>query len=110
MEDILLAALEASPLLKTPEPSPSPLEESSAQPKPAYTRMQGQYLAFIYHYTKVHGYAPAEADMQYYFQVTPPSVHQMVLRLEKRGFISREPGQARSIKVLLSSDQLPELE
>jgi len=37
--------------------------------------LQGQYLAFIHAYTKIHGVAPAEADMQRYFRVTPPSVH-----------------------------------
>jgi repressor LexA len=48
--------------------------------------------------------------MQRYFRVTPPSVHQMVLTLERRGFITREPGQPRSIKVLVPVEQLPELE
>ena len=28
-----------------------------------YTETQGQYLAFIYYYTKIHGIPPAEADM-----------------------------------------------
>jgi repressor LexA len=76
---------------------------------PEYTKKQGQYLAFIYHYTKIHGRPPAEADMQVYFRVTPPTVHQMVLRLHERGFISRVPGQPRSIKVLVPHTQLPEL-
>ena len=52
-----------------------------------YTQRQGQYLAFIYYYTKIHGYAPAEADLQKYFKVSPPSVHQMVITLEKNGLI-----------------------
>ena len=77
---------------------------------PEYTEKQGQYLAFIYNYTKMNGRPPAEADMQHYFQVSPPTVHQMVLTLERRGFISREPGQPRSIKVLLSPRELPHLE
>lgn len=75
-----------------------------------YTKKQGQYLAFIYNYTKINGRPPAEADMQRYFRVTPPTVHQMVLKLEERGFISREPGQSRTIRVLLSPDELPYLE
>jgi len=75
-----------------------------------YTQKQGQYLAFIYYYTKVNGRPPAEADMQRYFQTTPPTVHQMVLRLEKLGFIEREPGQARTIRVLLPVEQRPFLE
>ena len=75
-----------------------------------YTKRQGQYLAFIHYYTKINRQPPAEADMQRYFRVTPPTVHQMVLRLEDRGFISREPGKARAIKVLLPPEELPELE
>lgn len=78
--------------------------------KHKYTQKQGKYLAFIYYYTKIHGYPPAEADMQNYFKVSPPSVHQMVLTLERRGFIERIPGQPRSIRVLLSKEELPELE
>ena len=75
-----------------------------------HTQKQGKYLAFIYYYTRIHGYPPAEADMQNYFKVSPPSVHQMVLTLERRGFIERIPGQPRSIRVLLSNEELPALE
>ena len=77
---------------------------------PDYTKKQGQYLAFIYYYTKVNMRAPAEADIQRFFNVTPPTVHKMLLTLEKSGFISREPGKARTLKVLVPSDQLPNLE
>jgi len=49
--------------------------------KPAYTERQGQYLAYLHHYSILNGCAPSEADMQRFFQVTPPSVHQMVLTL-----------------------------
>jgi Mn-dependent DtxR family transcriptional regulator len=74
------------------------------------TSKQGQYLAFIFYYTKIHKCAPAEADMQYYFRVTPPSVHQMVLTLEANGFIERVPGKARSIRLLIRPEDLPTLE
>lgn len=74
-----------------------------------YTETQGQYLAFIYYYTKIHGVPPAEADMQRYFKVTAPSIHNMVVVLERRGFIRRTPGAARSIQLLLCRDQLPDL-
>ncbi len=74
-----------------------------------FTPRQGQFLAFIYYYTKVNGRPPAEADMQRYFRVTPPSVHQMVIKLEERGHIARVPGQGRSIRVLLTREQLPDL-
>ena len=75
-----------------------------------YTAKQGQYLAFIYYYTKIHRRAPAESDLQEYFEVSPPSVHQMILNLEKEGLIERVPGQGRSIRLLLRRDQLPDLE
>jgi repressor LexA len=45
---------------------------------PTYTAKQGQYLVFIYYYTKLNHHPPAEADMQRYFEVTPPTVHQMI--------------------------------
>ena len=78
--------------------------------KDAFTVRQGQYLAFIYYYTKVNGRPPAEADMQRYFRVSPPTVHQMVLTLEQCGLITRVPGEPRSIRVLLPREQLPDLE
>jgi len=60
--------------------------------KPTQTERQGQFLAYIHQYSIVNGCAPAEADMQRFFQITPPSVHSMVLTLERRGFIRRVPG------------------
>ena len=62
--------------------------------KPVFTERQGQFLAYIHQYTRVNACTPAEADMQRFFQITPPSVHSMVLTLERRGFIRRVPGQA----------------
>jgi SOS-response transcriptional repressor LexA len=74
---------------------------------PSFTDKQGQYLAFIDAYTRVHGHPPAETDMQRHFQVSPPSVHQMVLTLERAGLIRRQPGVARSIEVLVAPEHLP---
>ena len=71
------------------------------------TEKQGQYLAFIYAYTKLNRRPPAEADIQSYFRVTPPSVHRMIIELETKGLISRRPGQARSIELLVPPEQLP---
>jgi DNA-binding MarR family transcriptional regulator len=84
--------------------------DGSQAARPPYTAKQGQYLAFIHYYQKVHRQAPAEADLQQYFRVSPPSIHDMILRLEKQGLIARVPGQARSIRILLPSEQLPDLE
>lgn len=75
----------------------------------APTSRQGQFLAFIYYYTQVNGRPPAESDMERYFRVTSAAVHQMVVTLEKNGFIHRTPGQGRSIRLLLDRSELPDL-
>jgi len=75
-----------------------------------FTKLQGQYLTFIAMYTKLHRRPPAEADIQAYFQVTPPSVHNMIVMLERRGLISKTPGAPRSIRVLVEPERLPLLE
>ncbi len=82
----------------------------SAPPIVTYTPREGQYLAYIYYYTKLNQQAPAERDMQVYFRVTPPAVHDMIVKLEKHGFISKEPGVPRSIRLLLKREELPDLE
>jgi tetratricopeptide (TPR) repeat protein len=82
---------------------------SKKNTKNKYTPKQGQYLAFIYQYSLIHGIPPAEADLERYFQVACSSVHQMILTLEKRGLIMRTPGVSRTIKVLLPEEDLPGL-
>ena len=80
-----------------------------SRPAKTFTPKQGQYLAFIHLYTRLHRRPPAETDMQQYFRVSPPSVHQMVLTLERREFIRRQPRTARSIELLVDPKLLPEL-
>ena len=88
----------------------NPTAESCHPPlEPSFTEKQGQYLAFIHLYTKLNRRPPAEADMQQYFQVSPPTVHQMVLNLERAGLIGRTPREARSIKILIPTEKLPQL-
>jgi DNA-binding MarR family transcriptional regulator len=76
---------------------------------PVFTEKQGQYLAFIHTYSQLNGRPPAEADMEKFFGVTPPSVHRMVVELEKRGLIRRVPRQPRSIELAIS-DGIPPLQ
>jgi len=83
---------------------------NAATPKPSFTNKQGQYLAFIHAYTLVMGRSPAEADMQRFFAVSPPSIHQMVLTLERQRLIRRQPGVARSIELLVQPEILPQLQ
>src|SRR5258705_12822515 len=68
---------------------------------------QGQYLAFIYPYSHMFRRPPAETDMQRHFQVSPPSVHQMIVTLERNGLIRRQPGVPRSIQILVAPKDLP---
>jgi DNA-binding MarR family transcriptional regulator len=72
-----------------------------------FTEKQGQYLAFIYTYSHMFRRPPAEADIQHHFQVSPPSVHQMVVTLERNGHIRRQPGAPRSIEILVPPHRLP---
>ena len=87
-----------------PAPEPDPSAPRSFTPK------QGQYLAFIHHCSKLHRQAPAESDLQMYFQVSPPSVHEMIKTLERNGLIRRIPRRARSIQVLVPPEYLPPLQ
>ena len=86
------------------------MNRAAGDSHPIFTPRQGQYLAFIHAYTLVNGRPPAQADIQRLFQITPPSVHQMLLTLEREGLISRRPGVPRSIAVLVDRALLPALE
>ncbi len=74
-----------------------------------FTETQGQYLAFIYYYCLVNRRSPAEADIQAFFSVTPPTAHRMVIELERRGLIRRVPRQPRSITVCVPEEEIPRL-
>jgi Mn-dependent DtxR family transcriptional regulator len=88
-------------------------QKSGAARRPkgrGFTEKQGQYLAFIYAYSRIFRRPPAEADMRRHFGVSPPSVHQMVLTLERAGLIRRQPHASRSIELLVAPEDLPILE
>src|SRR5437868_15032360 len=72
-----------------------------------FTPTQGRYLAFIHTYTCLHGYPPAESEIAAAMCVSPPSVNQMVKMLERKGLIQRQPGQPRSVHVLVPEDEIP---
>lgn len=82
----------------------------SSFPDLQFTEKQGQYLAFIHTYVLLNRQAPAEADFQRFFMVSPPSVHQMIVSLERHGWITRVPGRPRSIRLLLPAECLPPLQ
>ena len=74
-----------------------------------YSEKQGQYLAFIFYYTKINGIPPAQKDFQKYFGVSAPSVHQMILQLSKMNLITRLPNSPRSLSINIPQTQLPTL-
>jgi len=75
-------------------PPPVPAARASRlQPTPR----QLEYLLFIRKYIGRFGRSPAESDIQRHFLVAAPSVNHMIQGLERRGFITRQPGVPRSI-------------
>jgi DNA-binding MarR family transcriptional regulator len=82
----------------------------SSETTTRFTDKQGQYLAFIHTYALLNRQAPAETDFVRFFCVTAPSVHQMIVQLERLGLIRRIPRQARSIELLVPSTHLPQLQ
>lgn len=72
-----------------------------------FTPTQGRYLAFIHAYISLHGYPPAESEIAAAMCVSPPSVNQMVKALEKKGLVLRQPGQPRSLQILVPEDEIP---
>ncbi|HEX4608305.1 MAG TPA: helix-turn-helix domain-containing protein [Urbifossiella sp.] len=83
--------------------------KSDATPKAAFTDRQGQFLAVLHLYRRLHRRSPAEGDLCRFFDVTPPTVHNTIIKLEELGLITREPGVARSVRVTVPVDQIPPL-
>jgi hypothetical protein len=100
-------------ILKTGEvrmPTEKKSSDSPDQQQVRFTHRQGQFLAFIHLYRKLHRRGPAELDMVQYFRITPPSVHGMVVKLEQLGLVTREKGVPRSVRVAVGEEEIPPLE
>ena len=80
--------------------APSPTQDAR-QP----TKRQFEYLAFIAKYSARFGGAPAESDIERHFLVTAPSVNQMMQALERHGFITRQRGVPRSVRICIELPQ-----
>ena len=68
------------------------------------TSRQQDYLEFIKKYMTRFGVSPAETDIQRHFLVSAPSVNQMMQALQRHGFIMRQQGVARSIRLVEATD------
>jgi hypothetical protein len=67
----------------------------------APTVRQAEYLAFIRAFTDRWGVPPSFDEIGRHFMTTAPSVNNMVKTLEARGFLTRIPGQARTLRVIV---------
>jgi hypothetical protein len=101
--------LEKSVLARAARAGAAMAPPSPSKPR-TFTRRQGQFLAFLHWYHKLHRRAPAETDFVRYFRVTPPAVHDMIIKLSDLGLISREPGKPRSLSITIPEHQVPDLE
>jgi hypothetical protein len=109
--DALNAPSRQEKVKKGPPPTTAPRKARTAGKKqPRFTPRQGQFLAFIHLYRKLHRHGPAEQELVSYFRVTPPAVHGMMVRLEELGLITREAGSPRSARVAIPEAELPPLE
>lgn len=76
---------------------------------PLFTEKQGQYLTYIYLYTKINLRPPAQRDLERYFQVTAASVHSMITTLKNKKLLTSEQSKPRSLRILICNQLLPNL-
>ena len=104
MDGRLLAVTWQPEGLQTQVIDPSANDDVDARPRP--TKRQLDHLLFIRKYITRYGRAPAESDIEKHFLVAAPSVNQMMQTLERRGFITRQPGVPRSARICIDLDAL----
>jgi hypothetical protein len=96
-------------MAKTKSPPKRPAKTSKRTPA-RFTAKQGQYLAYLYLCRKLHRQSPSESEIAEYFRVSPPSAHQMIVKLEELELITREPGVPRSVRVAVPRSEIPQLD
>jgi repressor LexA len=92
---------------KASKPKEKKKPQAPGKQKVRFTERQGQFLAFIHLYRKLHRQGPAELDIVRYFRLTPPSVHGMVVKLGQLGLVTREAGVPRSVRVAVPESEIP---
>lgn len=89
------------------DPVAASRESRTRAPRPAGprpTKRQAEYLAFLRAFTDRWGVPPSFEEIGRHFGTTAPSVNSMVKMLEARGFLTRVPGQARTLRVLVPEE------
>ncbi len=70
------------------------------------TERQARILSFIHRYVASYGLSPSFEEIASQFGTTAPSVSSTIKGLERRGLLSRMPGVARSLRVLVPESAL----
>jgi len=70
------------------------------------TARQAEYLSFIRAFTDRWGMPPSFEEIGRHFMTTAPSVNNMIKTLETRGFLTRVPGQARTLRVIVPEQRI----
>jgi LexA DNA binding domain len=84
-------------MVKVNRPHSAAVQDHAVHP----TKRQLEYLSFIAKYSARFGRPPAESDIQRHLLVSAPSVNQMMQMLQRRGFIARQQGVPRSIRICI---------
>ena len=80
---------------------PKPAKPKKAEKTKGPSARQLDYLRFIHAYIELHRRAPSENEIVMHMQVTAPSAHDMLVKLEELGYLARTPGVAHSTRILI---------
>jgi hypothetical protein len=70
-----------------------------AAPLPPLTPRQAEALYFIRDYRSIHGRSPSEVEIAQHVRITPPAPHELMVRLEETGRMTRRANEPRSIAI-----------
>lgn len=64
------------------------------------TETDKKIFSFIKEYIVLNGYSPAIQDIKEEIGLSKSVIHNHLINLQKNGFISREPGKSRTIRIV----------
>lgn len=76
---------------------------------PRFTPQQGQYLAYLHLYWKLHRIGPTLPEIARYFHESLERTEQVMGELEQLQFVQREAGRSRFWQLQIAPTWLPEL-
>ncbi len=73
------------------------------------TDAQREALSHLSDFTARNGFPPTMQELGQLLNISGASAHQLALQLERKGYVTRQPRQARSLKVVREADQEPKV-